>query len=160
MLQKAGRAPPAKRVRYVPSMNSVTQCFAWLVMMASCPLVLAVEGEQPPRKETQVTLNAEYDTFSSSEGYGFVLIVSKWEPHGTAEVHMVGPRGDVLTIVSRERLLRANENGRITVFVPYELPGLYAGRWELVVAGKNGIHKAGIQVPAAPQERPDKVDGN
>jgi hypothetical protein len=140
-------------------MKSIIKGLGSLFMMACCWLTFAAEPEQSPRKETQVTLNAEYDTFSNSEGYGFVLIVSKWEPHGTAEVHMVGPRGEVLTIISRERSLRANERGRITVFVPYKVPGLYSGRWELVVAGPNGIHKAGIEVPEAPQESQDQGDG-
>jgi len=140
-------------------MKRLIGSLGWLLMIAGCGVGLAAEPEQSPRKETQVTLNAEYDTFSNSEGYGFVLIVSKWEPHGTAEVHMVGSRGEVLTVVSRALSLRANENGRITVFVPYGLSGLYPGHWELVVAGKTGIHKAGIEVPSAPQGGQDKVDG-
>jgi hypothetical protein len=130
-----------------------------IVLVTSGLVAVATEPEPSPRKETQVTLNAEYGTFSNSEGYGLVLIVSKWEPQGTAEVHMVSPRGEVLTIVSRELTLRANDKGRITVFVPYGLPGLYPGRWELVVAGKNGIHKAGLEVPSAPHGGQDKQDG-
>jgi hypothetical protein len=130
-----------------------------LVMMATCVVGIAAEPETASRDESQVTINAEYDTFSDSEGYGFVLIVSKWEPHGTAEVHMVGPRGDTLTIVSSARSLHANEKGRFTVFVPYGLQGLYAGHWQLVVAGKNGIHQARIEVPPAPQSGQSKADG-
>jgi hypothetical protein len=138
-------------------MKSLTTLLGSLVLVSSG--AVAAEPEPSPRKETQVTLNAEYDTFSNAEGYGLVLIVSKWEPQETAEVHMVGPRGEVLTIVSRELSLRAKENGRITVFVPYALPGLYPGHWELVVAGKSGIHRAGIEVPAAPRGGRDELDG-
>ena len=130
-----------------------------LVMMATCVVGNAAEPEASLRQESEVTINAEYDTFSDSEGYGFVLIVSKWEPHVPAEVHMVGPRGDTLTIVSSARSLQANEKGRFTVFVPYGLKGLYAGQWQLVVAGKNGIHQARIEVPPTPQSGQSKADG-
>jgi hypothetical protein len=129
------------------------------IMMAACFVGMAAEPDAPVRKESEVTLNAEYGTFSDSEGYGFVLIVSKWEPGATAEVHMVGPRGDTLTIVSSARSLRANEKGRLTVFVPYGLKGLYAGHWQLVVAGKNGIHQARIEVPPPPQIEQSRADG-
>jgi hypothetical protein len=120
---------------------------------------IAEETTTTARQESQVAINAEYDTFSESEGYGFVLIVNKWEPRETAEVNMVGPQGEVLTIVSRTRSLRANEKGRFTVFVPYGLRGLYAGHWQLIIAGKNGIHQAGIEVPAVPERAQSQGDG-
>ena len=122
-----------------------------LVLILVSVVGIAEETTTTARQESQVTINPEYDTFSESKGYGFVLIVSKWEPRETAEVNMVGPQGEVLTIVSRTRSLRANEKGRFTVFVPYGLRGLYAGHWQLIIAGKNGIHQAGIEVPAVPE---------
>ena len=120
---------------------------------------VAEETTTTARQESQVTINAEYHTFSESEGYGFVLIVNKWEPRETAEVNMVGPQGEILTIVSRTRSFRANEKGRFTVFVPYGLRGLYAGHWQLIIAGKNGIHQAGIEVPAVPERAQSQGDG-
>ena len=119
----------------------------------------AEETTTTPRQESQVTINAEYDTFSEAQGYGFVLIVNKWEPRGMAEVNMVGPQGEILTIVSRALSLRANEKGRFTVFVPYGQRGLYAGKWQMIIAGKDGIHQAGIEVPAVPESAQSQGDG-
>ena len=140
-------------------MKSALSLCSSLVMMAICAVGIAAEPETSVRKESEVTINAEYDTFSNSEGYGFVLIVNTWEPRATAEVNMVGPQGEIITIVSPARSLKANEKGRFTVFVPYGLRGLYAGTWQLVIAGKNGIHQAAIEVPAPPESVQSQKDG-
>ena len=134
--------------------------FAGLIALATTAVAGGPEeNATSPRQESEVGIHAEYDTYSDAEGYGFVLIISKWEPHAAVEVHIVGPRGEILTIVSPDSSILASEKGRVTVFVPYSLTGLYPGNWQLVVAGKNGIHQAEIEIPASPRDRLPNKDG-
>lgn len=107
-------------------------------------------AEPPPKRpqEAQVTIAGDYDIYSVSEGYGFVVIVKGWEPKVPAEIQMVGPKGEILNVVPGDRPLRANGNGRMVVYIPYKLHGLYEGTWQLLISSKNGIHEVGIEIPA------------
>lgn len=57
-----------------------------LVTVGTYVVGIAAEPGTSARQESQVTINAEYDTYSNSEGFGFVLIVNRWEPRATAEM--------------------------------------------------------------------------
>ena len=62
---------------------------------------------------------------------------------------MVGPKGDIVTVVPKEHPAPLKADGIATFTIPYAVRGLYPGTWQLVAAGKiSGVHIVPVNIPA------------
>lgn len=98
-------------------------------------------------QRTQVRLHVEHSQLDSGVEPGFLLTVEGWEPNGHISIYLVGPKNEQVDVVSKESRLQIKQDGVASFAVPYTLRGLYAGRWQLVVAGESGIHISTIVIP-------------
>lgn len=109
------------------------------------------QAKTPARRissSTSVVLNVDHAQPNElGGGPSFRIALRNWAANGEISIHLVGPKGEVISVVPPERPIHASPEGSATVTVPYKHRGLYPGVWLLMVAGPSGIHQGEVEIP-------------
>lgn len=97
---------------------------------------------------TRVVLNIDHaQPHDLGGGPSFRITLRNWTADGEISIHLVGPKGEIVTVVPPKQPIHASPEGNATVTVPYKHRGLYPGMWLLMVAGPSGIHQCKVEIP-------------
>jgi hypothetical protein len=113
----------------------------------------ALQKKYPPSRASvdsgkRVVLNLDHAQRSDLSGDPcFRIALQHWTANGEISIQLIGPKGEIVSVVATERPIHASPEGSGTVTVPYKHRGLYPGLWLLMASGPCGIHECKVEIP-------------
>jgi hypothetical protein len=134
-------------------LNKIRRIIAVLAVAALIPIAAAWGVEEATEEDassanpTDVVIDIEHGIELPWGKPGFRITMSKWAPHGDVVVAAIGPEGETIELVPKEKPLKAGGNGEIVIDIDYEREGLGPGYWLLAIAGEPGFHVVPVEFP-------------
>lgn len=78
---------------------------------------------------------------------GYNIIVTNWGCHEVFSLDLIDTEGNRINFINSEQNVKSDENGMISIDIPYTYGEIKPGICMLLVSGKLGVHLIKIEYP-------------
>ena len=122
----------------------INKVFIILFLMLIMPSIIFCQSENS-NKEVDIQIRHGIQINDSIPGYR--IIVSNWGSRELLSLDLIDTEGKRITFISDKQNVKSDEDGMISIDIPYTYGDIKPGMCILFVSGKLGVHMINIEYP-------------